>query len=157
MADILNEVLKNLPEKARVSSCSFEGANIIVYTKSEEFFLDSGESIKDVVQTIKKRVELRPDPAITKDPEKAKAIIEKIIPAEANIANVIFDPQRSQVIIEVEKPGLAIGKAGENIREIKKGRAHAPGHILLGSAYVLNGSMRKVLVVGSVRIDIEVE
>ncbi|MBI4153995.1 beta-CASP ribonuclease aCPSF1 [Candidatus Woesearchaeota archaeon] len=120
MADILNEVLKQLPEKAKVSHCCFEGANIIVYTKNEEFFLDSGDAIKEVVHTLKKRVELRPDPTITKDAEKAKEIIEEILPKECNIADIIFDPQRSQVNIEVEKPGLAIGKAGENIREIKR-------------------------------------
>ena len=34
MTDILSEVVANLPEEARVSSCNFEAANIIVYTKN---------------------------------------------------------------------------------------------------------------------------
>ena len=35
------------------------------------------------------------------------------MPAEAAVSNILFDPQRSQVIIETEKPGIAIGKTGE--------------------------------------------
>jgi predicted metal-dependent RNase len=118
--DILKEVLEHMPSDAEIASCSFEGANIIVYTKSKEFFLTGGRAVKDVVNVIKKRVELRPDPSIALDMEKAKAVIEKILPKEANVSDMIFDAQRSQVIIEAEKPGIAIGKAGELLKEIKR-------------------------------------
>ncbi len=120
MSEILKEVLKFIPDQIKVSSSGFEGANIILYTNSESFFLDDKGSIKNAVDNIKKRIELRADPSITMDLEKAKEVIEKIIPKEARIANVIFDPQRSRVIIEAEKPGLAIGKKGEVLREIKE-------------------------------------
>ncbi len=52
--------------------------------------------------------------------EKAKAVIEKVLPKEAGLTEIIFDSQRSIVIIEAEKPGLVIGKQGELLREIKK-------------------------------------
>ena len=45
--------------------------------------------------------------------------IRKILPEETGKINILFDPQRSQVVIEAEKPGLVIGKAGEVLREIK--------------------------------------
>ena len=38
----------------------------------------------------------------------------------SGIENIIFDEQRSRVIIETEKPGLAIGKQGDLLREIRK-------------------------------------
>ncbi len=117
---IIDEILENIPKDAEISQCTFEGANIILYTKSKDFFLNNSASIKDIVNLIKKRIELRPDPSITLDMEKAEAVIKKVIPEEAMVSNVIFDPQRSQVIIETQKPGLAIGKAGELLREIKK-------------------------------------
>jgi hypothetical protein len=47
-------------------------------------------------------------------------MIKKLVPKEAGIANIIFDAQRSIVIIEVEKPGLAIGKQGSILKEIKE-------------------------------------
>jgi len=119
MADILEEVLKLISDPKKISDSVFEGANIVLYTKDKKFFLNNNGAIIKIVDALKKRVELRPDPAITMDIEKAEAMIKKIIPEEAGVANIIFDPQRSRVIIEVEKPGLAIGKRGELLKEIK--------------------------------------
>ena len=118
MADILKEILKELPS-GMISEAGFEGANIVVYTKDEEFFLDNKGMIKEVVDEFKKRIELRPDPSICLEAEKAEKEIKKIIPKEAGIDQIIFDSQRSQVIIEAEKPGLAIGKQGTLLREIR--------------------------------------
>lgn len=119
MTDIIKEIMKQLPRE-NVSEAAFEGANIVLYTKDKDFFLNNGGSIKKVVDDIKKRVELRPDPSICMEMEKAEQAIKKIIPEDAKIANIIFDSQRSQVIIEAEKPGLAIGKQGAILREIRE-------------------------------------
>ena len=119
MSEIIKEIMKNLPEE-KISAANFEGANIVLYTKDKSFFLNNNGLIKKIVDDIKKRVELRPDPAITMDMEKAEKEIKKIIPEEAGIDEVIFDPQRSRVIIEAEKPGLAIGKQGAVLREIRE-------------------------------------
>ncbi len=121
MANIIDEILKQIPNSdENISDSVFEGANIVLYTKNKDFYLNSNGTIKKIVNDIKKRIELRPDPSISMDQEKAKAIIEKIIPKEAGIANIIFDSQRSIVIIEAEKLGLAIGKQGEILKEIKR-------------------------------------
>jgi len=118
MADITKEILKNLP-KDKISDVNFEAANIVLYTKDKDFFLNNNGIIKRIVDDIKKRVELRPDPSITMDMEEAEKIIRSIIPEEAGVDQVIFDPQRSGVIIEAEKPGLAIGKQGSLLRDIR--------------------------------------
>ena len=120
MADILNEILNKLPDKTKISDAQFEGANIILYTKDSDVFLNSSGIIKSVVDIIKKRIELRPDPAICLDPETTEDLIRKLVPTEAGIASVLFDPQRSIVMIEAEKPGLVIGKQGDILREIKR-------------------------------------
>ena len=119
MADIIKEILANLPA-GKISDAAFEGANIVVYTKDKDFFLNNEGMIKKVVDEFKKRIELRPDPSITMELEEAEKAIKKIVPAEAKIGNIIFDSQRSQVIIEAEKPGLAIGKQGSLLREIRE-------------------------------------
>ncbi|MFH1849519.1 MAG: beta-CASP ribonuclease aCPSF1 [archaeon] len=118
MTEIIDEILKQIP-KDRISDAGFEGANIVLYTKSREFFFDNEGLIKSIVNDIKKRIELRPDPSITMDPEEAETRIREIIPEESKIDNIIFDHQRSQVIIEAEKPGMAIGKQGSILREIR--------------------------------------
>ena len=126
MANILDEVLNKIPDPEKISDSCFEGANIVIYTKDRDFFINNNGIIMKIVDAIKKRVELRADPSITLDPEKAEVIIRKIIPEEAGCSNVIFDPQRSRVIIEVEKPGIAIGKQGDLLRQIKSKTLWSP-------------------------------
>ena len=118
MNEISKEILKHLPAD-KISDINFEAANIVLYTKDKDFFLNNNGVVKQVVDSIKKRVELRPDPSITMDIEKAEEEIKKLIPEEAGIGNIIFDPQRSGVVIEAEKPGLAIGKQGSILRDIR--------------------------------------
>lgn len=119
MGDIIKEILEELP-KEKISDAGFEGANIMLYTKDKDFFLDNRGMIRNIVNKFKKRVELRPDPSICMDTEEAKKKINELIPEEAKAGNIFFDEQRSQVIIETEKPGLAIGKQGSILRELKE-------------------------------------
>jgi uncharacterized protein len=118
-SEIVKEILKAIPE-GKISDVNFEGANIVLYTKKKEFYLDNGGIIKGIVDVIKKRVELRPDPSICMEIEKAEKTIKKIISEEAKLGSIIFDAQRSIAYIECEKPGVAIGKDGETLQEIKK-------------------------------------
>src|SRR3989344_6164012 len=108
MSEIIKEIMKHLPEN-KISDACFEGSNIVLYTKDSEFLFNSNGVIKGIVDDIKKRVEIRPDPSIAMDMEKAEKEIRKIVPEDAGIDQVMFDPQRSRVIIEAAKPGLAIG------------------------------------------------
>ncbi len=120
MADILKEVAKFIPKDADISDSVFEGANIVVYTKKKDFFLNNNGLIREIVNNIKKRVELRADPSITMDREEAEDVIKKLLPDDAGLSQIIFDVQRSIVIIESEKPGVAIGKNGEILKTIKE-------------------------------------
>ncbi|MBT5022929.1 beta-CASP ribonuclease aCPSF1 [Candidatus Woesearchaeota archaeon] len=119
MSEILKEILSKIPE-GKISDAGFEGANIVLYTKDKDFFFDNKGIIKEIVNSIKKRIELRPDPAIVLELEKSEKMIKKIIPKEAGMSDVIFDPQRSRVVVHAEKPGLVIGKQGEILREIRE-------------------------------------
>ncbi|MBW3010589.1 beta-CASP ribonuclease aCPSF1 [Candidatus Woesearchaeota archaeon] len=119
MPDIIKEILKIVPED-KISLACFEGANIVLYTKEKKFFLDNEGIIKQAVDEFKKRIELRPDPSIAMDQKKTEEFIKKTIPEEAGLANILFDPQRSHVVIEAEKPGLAIGKQGQLLRDIRE-------------------------------------
>jgi KH/beta-lactamase-domain protein len=118
MADILKEIIKVLPE-GKISDATFEGANIVLYTKDKKYFMDNEGTIRAAVQQFKKRIELRPDPALCMEIAKAEKEIKKIIPEEAGIDEMIFDAPRSEVIIHADKPGVVIGKEGDILRDIK--------------------------------------
>ena len=119
MSDILKDIQKELP-KSVVSSANFEGANIVLYTDSPNFFLEGESSVKEVVNKIKKRIELRSDPKLLLSKENTEQNIRDIIPKEADITSILFDPQRSIVVIEAKKPGMVIGRDGSILREIRQ-------------------------------------
>ena len=87
-----------MPEK-KISEASFEAANIVLYTKDADFFLNNNGIIKKVVDDIKKRIELRPDTSILLEQEEAEKKIRQLMPEEAGVSSILFDPQRSIVVI----------------------------------------------------------
>lgn len=116
---ILKELEDKLPPNAKISEVKFEGSEIVMYTKSKNFFRNSESSVKNVVMELKKRVEIRPDLSITMGLEEAKALIETIVPKSAGIKAIYFEPELGKVVIEAQKPGLVIGKDGETFKRIK--------------------------------------
>ena len=46
--NILDEVLKHIPDNIEISDSLFEGANIVLYTKDKDFFFDSNGIIKKI-------------------------------------------------------------------------------------------------------------
>jgi len=116
--EIVDKVKDALPKEA-ISRVELEGSEIIVYTKDEEFFKTHEETVRSVVSQIKKRIEVRPESNLTKDQAYTKEKIKELVPEDAKIHEVYFEPERSLVIIVAEKPGLVIGRGGETFRTIR--------------------------------------
>jgi len=116
--EILEKVKSLLPNT--ISRIELEASEIVVYTKDKDFFLSYEPTVKAVVEQIKKRIEVRPESNLTLDQEYTKQRIKEIVPPEANIKNIYFEPERSLVIIAAEKPGLVIGRGGETFRQVRR-------------------------------------
>lgn len=124
MADILKSIKEELPKIVR--DATFEGANIVLYTDNKEFFKTGESKIKEIVDKIKKRIELRAENSILASEDETEKTIRGIVPEEAEIVNIIFDVQRSVVVIEAKKPGMVIGKMGSVLNDIKKSTMWSP-------------------------------
>jgi len=124
MADILKNIKDELPKV--ITEAMFEGANIVIYTDNKDFFKTGDSKIKEIVDKIKKRVELRADKSILAPESDTEKTIRALVPEEAEITNIIFDVQRSVVVIEAKKPGLVIGKQGSVLNDIKKSTLWTP-------------------------------
>ncbi|HTY43862.1 MAG TPA: beta-CASP ribonuclease aCPSF1 [Patescibacteria group bacterium] len=116
--DILKQITEQLNN--RVKEANFEGANIVLYTDNQNLLNEGEGKIKELVEQVKKRIELRADQSILMKEEQAEKEIRAIVPPEAEITNIIFDVQRSIVVIEAKKPGMVIGKMGSILDEVKK-------------------------------------
>ncbi len=117
--DYLKIVEKNLPElpDARIN---YEGSKIVVYTRNKNFFLTQDETVKKIVEKIKKRVEVRIETDTLPSTDETILKIKEIIPKEAEVSNIYFEPDFSRVTINVRYPKIAIGEVGELVRRIKK-------------------------------------
>ena len=124
MVELLKNILDELPKV--ISDAVFEGANVVLYTDSKEFFKTGEAKIKEAVERVKKRIELRATKSILASEDDTEKTIRGLIPEEAEITSIIFDVQRSVVVIEAKKPGLVIGKQGSLLNDIKKSTMWSP-------------------------------
>jgi len=123
--DIKQLVEENAPE-GKVSKIDVEGPKIIFYTDDLNFFVDHNEEIRNLATLLKKRIIVRPNSANLMEPDKARKIVKKIIPEEADITGIEFDENFRQIYIEAEKLGLVIGKQGSTLDEITKKTGWVP-------------------------------
>jgi len=118
--EISQTVLQHIPKKAEVTRIEFEGPALAVYTKRPEILIEQSSIIADIVSLIRKRIVVRSDPSVRLPEKDTTIMIEKVVPKEAEITNINFDPSLGEVIIDAKKPGLVIGKNGAVLHEIVK-------------------------------------
>jgi KH/beta-lactamase-domain protein len=111
-------ILEHLPQDAELTRIEFEGPSLAIYTKRPEIRVTESKAITEIVGLIKKRIVIRSDPSVRMAENEAQRTISSIIPHEAEVTNVLFDPTIGEAIIEAKKPGLAIGKDGVTLQEI---------------------------------------
>jgi KH/beta-lactamase-domain protein len=78
---------------------------------------------------IRKRIVIRSDPSVRLQEVEAEKISRDIVPAEAEVTDINFDPSLGEIIIDAKKPGLVIGKNGTVLQEIIKRTKWRP-HVL---------------------------
>lgn len=132
-AEISQTVLQQIPKKAEVTRIEFEGPTLAVYTKKPEILFEQSQIIADIVGLIRKRIVVRSDPSVRSPEKDTTRIVEEVVPAEAEVTSVNFDPSLGEVIIDAKKPGLVIGKNGAILQEIVRETKWRP-RILRSSA-----------------------
>jgi KH/beta-lactamase-domain protein len=122
--DVLREVKGKvrgiIPPSIDVSDVEFEGALVVIYTKHPDKFAKNEELIKQLAKILQRRIAVRPDNSVITDTDTAERKIKEIIPKDAELTNIYFLPEMGEVTIEVMKPGIAIGKQGTLLNEIRK-------------------------------------
>ncbi len=109
-----------IPSFVDITEIQFEGSEIVIYTKDLDKFTQDSDIIKKLAERLKRRVSVRPDPALLDDPKEAESKIEDIVPEEAHIQDLYFKEDIGEVTIEADAPGIAIGKKGKILNQIKR-------------------------------------
>ena len=109
-----------LPEGIEVTDIELEGPHIVLYTKQLDSFLSGGDLLRQIAQRLRRRVLVRTDPESLIDPKEAEKSIRELIPPEAEISGLFFEPETGEVTIEAANPGAAIGRQGAVLNELKR-------------------------------------
>ena len=125
-ARIRETIVTHMPKEAEITRIEFEGPRLAIYVKNVGLLLEQSYVVTDIVNLLHKRVVIRSDPSIRLNEKESERIIKGIIPTEAEITEINFDPSLGEVVIEAKKPGLAIGKDGMTLQEIIKTTSWRP-------------------------------
>ncbi len=109
-----------LPENVEVTDIELEGPHIVLYTKQLDSFLSGGDLLRQIAQRLRRRVLVRTDPSVLMEPKEAEAAIRELIPPEAEISALFFEPETGEVTIEAANPGAAIGRGGAVLNDLKR-------------------------------------
>jgi predicted metal-dependent RNase len=125
-ARIRETIITHMPKEAEITRIEFEGPRLAIYVKNVGLLLEQSYIVTEIVNLLHKRVVVRSDPSIRLKETEAERLIKGIVPAEAEITEINFDPSLGEVVIEAKKPGLAIGKDGTTLQEIIKKTSWRP-------------------------------
>lgn len=118
LKELLHDVESVLPSECELTKVEAEGPQIVIYLKNIQAFYDDNRLITKLASKVRKKVLVRVDTSVLSEPEAALKIIKSLIPEDAGIDQIRFNPSFNEVIIEALKPGLVIGKRGSTLKQI---------------------------------------
>ena len=74
----------------KVSAIAFEGSVIIIYTTEYDKFSGNDEIPRNLAQSLRRRVDIRPDPSTLENAEKVREKILSMIPESAEVFDINF-------------------------------------------------------------------
>ncbi|MHA1126638.1 MAG: beta-CASP ribonuclease aCPSF1 [Candidatus Heimdallarchaeota archaeon] len=116
--EIKTQILEKTPPSADITEIEFEGPEVAVYSRNPQILVDNGDLVKTLAKELRKRIVIRSDPSVRKDKKVAEKLVRELVPEEAEISTIQFDPNIGEILIEAVKPGLVIGKNGVTLRKI---------------------------------------
>jgi KH/beta-lactamase-domain protein len=119
-AKIRETIVEHMPKDAEITRIEFEGPRLAIYVKNVGLLADQNYVVTEVVNLLHKRIVIRSDQSIRLPEREAEAYIRKIIPLEAEISSINFDPSLGEVVVEAAKPGVAIGKEATVLQQVVK-------------------------------------
>lgn len=124
--DLKAEIAAEIPNDISVSDVTYEGPELVIYTRDPKKFAQNGDLIRTLAGKLRKRITVRPDPDVLARPQDAEAQIQAIIPEEAGVTDLDFHADTGEVVIEAQKPGMVIGRHGSTLRDITQKTGWTP-------------------------------
>jgi len=118
--EMRTEIEREVPNEITITEVRYEGPELVIYTRDPKRFASDGDLVRRLASKLRKRITVRPDPAVLSKPEDAREQVLGVIPDEAGVTDLDFHVDTGEVVIEAEKPGMVIGRHGTTLREITR-------------------------------------
>jgi uncharacterized protein len=119
-AKIRETIVEHMPKDAEITRIEFEGPRLAIYVKNVSLLSEQSYVVTEIVNLLHKRIVIRSDQSIRLPEKEAEVYIKKLIPSEAEVTEINFDPSLGEVVIEAKKPGVAIGKEAAVLQQVVK-------------------------------------
>ncbi len=126
LEELQDQITNEIPPDISVTDVKYEGPELVVYTRDPKQFAQDGDLVRRLASKLRKRITVRPDPAVLSRPETAREKILNVIPDDAGVTDLDFHEDTGEVVIEAEKPGMVIGRHGSTLREIPEAAGWTP-------------------------------
>jgi KH/beta-lactamase-domain protein len=126
LEELQDTIASELPPEISVTQVTYEGPELVVYTRDPKKFAKNGDLIRKLASKLRKRITVRPDPDVLTRPDEARDSILDVIPEDAGVTDLDFHEDTGEVVVEAEKPGMVIGRHGSTLREITQESGWTP-------------------------------
>ncbi len=119
-AKIRETIVEHMPKDAEITRIEFEGPRLAIYVRNVNLLSEQSYVVTEIVNLLHKRIVIRSDQSIRLPEKEAEVYIKKLVPSEADVTGINFDPSLGEVVIEAKKPGVAIGKEAAVLQQVVK-------------------------------------
>jgi uncharacterized protein len=119
-ARIRETIVEHMPKDAEITRIEFEGPRLAIYVKNVNLLSEQNYVVTEIVNLLHKRIVIRSDQSIRLPEREAEVYIRKLVPLEAEVTAINFDPSLGEVVVEAKKPGVAIGKEAAVLQQVVK-------------------------------------
>src|SRR5438046_4171867 len=109
-----------MPKDAEITRIEFAGPRLAIYIRNVNLLSEQSYVVTEIVKLLHKRIVIRSDQSIRLPEREAEGYIRKLIPPEAEVTGINFDPSLGEVVVEAKKPGVAIGKEASVLQQVVK-------------------------------------
>ncbi len=117
---IRETIVEHMPKDAEITRIEFEGPRLAIYVKNVGLLAEQSYVVTEIVNLLHKRIVIRSDQSIRLPEREAEGYIRKLMPPEAEVTGINFDPSLGEVVVEAKKPGVAIGKEASILQQVVK-------------------------------------
>src|SRR6266516_3287371 len=109
-ARIRETIVEHMPKDAEITRIEFKGPRLAIYMKNVNLLSEQNYVVTEIVNLLHKRIVIRSDQSIRLPEREAEVYIRKLVPLEAEISSINFDPSLGEVVLEAAKLVVAMVK-----------------------------------------------